>query len=81
VIRAVSDKAFEDLGQQLLLVAFTPAIHKIYREICQRFPGLLADDVAQQAWVAFLETGFRTVRLRQGGTFELGQDYSLGCGS
>ncbi len=25
--------------------------------------------------------GFRTVRLRQGGTFELGQDYSLGCGN
>lgn len=27
------------------------------------------------------KVGFRTVRLRQGGTFELGQDYSLGCGS
>jgi hypothetical protein len=27
------------------------------------------------------KVGFRTVKLRQGGTFELGQDYSLGCGS
>ena len=25
------------------------------------------------------EVGFRQVKLRQGGTFELGQDYSLGC--
>jgi zinc ribbon protein len=27
------------------------------------------------------KVGFRTVKLRQGGTFELGQDYSLGCAS
>jgi len=27
------------------------------------------------------KVGFRQVKLRQGGTFELGQDYSLGCGS
>lgn len=27
------------------------------------------------------KVGFRTVKLRQGGTFELGQNYSLGCGS
>jgi hypothetical protein len=47
VIRAISDEgAFEDLGHQLLLVAFTPTIHKIYREICQRFPMLPPDDVA-----------------------------------
>jgi hypothetical protein len=25
------------------------------------------------------KVGFREVKLRQGGTFELGQDYSLGC--
>jgi len=31
VIHLISDGgALEDLGQQLLLVAFTPAIHKIY---------------------------------------------------
>jgi DNA-directed RNA polymerase specialized sigma24 family protein len=67
VIQAVSDKAFENLGQQLLLVAFTPAIHKIYREMCQRFPMLSLDDVAQQTWVAFLETAKSPAMLRQNG--------------
>ncbi len=67
VIHAVSDKAFENLGQQLLLVAFTPAIHKIYREMCQRFPMLSPDDVAQQTWVAFLETAKSSAMLRQNG--------------
>jgi len=51
LIHAASYKTFEEFQQQLLLVAFTPAIHKIFREICQRFPMLLTDDVAQQAWV------------------------------
>ncbi|MGD1082159.1 MAG: hypothetical protein ABR881_27900 [Candidatus Sulfotelmatobacter sp.] len=27
------------------------------------------------------KVGFRQVKLRQGGTFELAQDYSLGCGN
>jgi hypothetical protein len=27
------------------------------------------------------KVGFRQVKLRQGGTFDLGQDYSLRCGS
>jgi DNA-directed RNA polymerase specialized sigma24 family protein len=67
LIHAVSDKAFEDLGQQLLLVAFTPAIHKIYREICQRFPTLPPDDVVQQTWVAFLEIVKSPAMLRQNG--------------
>jgi DNA-directed RNA polymerase specialized sigma24 family protein len=67
LIHAVSDKNFEDLGQQLLLVAFTPAIHKIYREICQRFPTLPPDDVAQQVWVAFLESAKSPAMLRQNG--------------
>jgi hypothetical protein len=67
LIHAVSDKTFEDLGQQLLLVAFTPAIHKIYREICQRFPTLQPDDVAQQVWVAFLESAKSPAMLRQNG--------------
>jgi hypothetical protein len=67
VIHAVSDKAFENLGQQLLLVAFTPAVHKIYREMCQRFPTLPPDDVAQQTWVAFLETAKSPAMLRQSG--------------
>lgn len=68
VIHAISDGgALEDLGQQLLLVAFTPAIHKIYREICQRFPALPPDDVAQQAWVEFLEAAKSRAMLRQNG--------------
>jgi DNA-directed RNA polymerase specialized sigma24 family protein len=48
-------------------VAFTPAIHKIHREICQRFPMLPSDDVAQQTWVAFLETAKSPAMLRQNG--------------
>src|SRR6266700_1395897 len=67
LIHAVSDRTIEDLGQQLLLVAFTPAIHKIYREICQRFPTLPPDDVAQQVWVAFLESAKSPAMLRQNG--------------
>jgi len=67
VVNAVWDKGFEGLGQQLLLVAFTPAIHKIYREVCQRFPSLPPDDVAQQVWVAFLETANSPALLRQNG--------------
>jgi hypothetical protein len=67
VVHAVSDKAFEDLGQQVLLVAFTPAIHKIYREICQRFPLLSPDDVGQQLWVSFLEIAKSPALLQQNG--------------
>lgn len=67
VIHTVSHKALENLGQQLLLAAFTPAIHKIYREMCRRFPTLPPDDVAQQTWVAFLETAKSPAMLRQNG--------------
>lgn len=67
MIHAISDKAFEELGQQLLLVAFTPGVHKIYREICQSFPMLTPDDVAQQAWVAFMETAKSPAMPRQNG--------------
>lgn len=67
LIHAVSDQAFEDLGQQLLLVAFTPAIHKIYREICQRFPTLPPNDLVQQTWLAFLEIAKSPAMLRQNG--------------
>jgi len=48
-------QGFEDLGSNC-----SRGIHsrnpKIYREMCQRFPMLPPDDVAQQTWVAFLET-------------------------
>src|SRR5205814_8787968 len=32
-----------------------PAIRKGYWEVCQRFPELAPEDIAQQAWVFFLE--------------------------
>jgi hypothetical protein len=33
-----------------------PAIHKVHREACQKFPGLCPEDIAQQAALCFLET-------------------------
>lgn len=65
LIRAVSDKAFEHLGQQLLLVAFTPAIHRTYRDVCGQFPALAREDVAQQALMLFLETAKSPAMLHQ----------------
>ncbi len=56
LVEGLADRTTEDIGQQLLLVAYTPAIHKVYREVCQKFPGLCAEDVAQQAALCFLET-------------------------
>src|SRR5438445_13792866 len=44
VIRAGSGKGFDDLGQALLLVGFSPAIRKIYRALCERFPMLQCED-------------------------------------
>ncbi len=55
LVDGLADRATEDIGQQLLLVAYAPAIHKVYREVCQRFPGLSPEDIAQQASVFFLE--------------------------
>ncbi len=56
LVNSIADRTAEEIGQQLLLVAYTPAIHKAYREICQQFPELSAEDIAQQAAVCFLET-------------------------
>src|SRR5205823_1805246 len=56
LVDSIADGTAEEIGQQLLLLAYAPAIHKVYREVCQKFPGLCADDVAQQAAVCFLET-------------------------
>jgi DNA-directed RNA polymerase specialized sigma24 family protein len=67
LLHAISDGVFEELGQQLLVVAFTPAIHKIFREICQRFPMLALDDIGQQAWVAFIEVAKSPALSRQNG--------------
>lgn len=56
VIHAIAERPLAEIGQQLLLLAFTPAIHKTCRELCQEFPALTAEDVAQQASLGFLET-------------------------
>jgi hypothetical protein len=55
LVNGLADRTTEDIGQQLLLVAYIPAIHKAYREICQRFPSLCPEDIAQQAAMCFLE--------------------------
>src|SRR5262249_51565861 len=55
LIHAIAQSHFEEIGQQLLLVAFTPAIHKLCREITQQFPSLPLEDVAQQATLCLLE--------------------------
>ncbi len=41
--------------QDLLILAFVPALHKTYREICVFFPSLPPEDVAQQVLTTFLE--------------------------
>ena len=67
LVKAIADRTTEDIGQQLLLVAFTPAIHKTYNEICEQFPTLMPEDVAQQASACFLETAKSPAMLRQNG--------------
>jgi len=56
LVDSIADGTAEEIGQQLLLVAYAPAIHKVYREVCQKFPGLSPEDVGQQAALCFLET-------------------------
>jgi hypothetical protein len=55
LIHAITQNHFEEIGQQLLLLAFTPAIHKLCRDVCRRFPLLPPEDVAQQATLSLLE--------------------------
>ena len=56
LVEGIADRTAEEIGQQLLLLAYMPAIHKVYREACQKFPGLCPEDIAQQAALCFLET-------------------------
>src|SRR5260370_37185920 len=49
LVDSIADGTAEEIGQQLLLVAYAPAIHKVYREVCQKFLGLCPEDFAQQA--------------------------------
>lgn len=56
LVESIADRTFEEIGQQLLLLAYVPAIHKACRDISVQFPHLPHEDVAQQAAVCFLET-------------------------
>src|SRR5581483_6443157 len=56
LVNGLADRTTEDIGQQLLLVAYIPTIHKVFREVCHKFPGLCPEDISQQAAVCFLET-------------------------
>lgn len=56
LVDSIAGGTSEEIGQQLLLVAYAPAIHKVYREVCQKFPGLCPEDIAQQAVLSLLET-------------------------
>ncbi|SRR5579883_1414434 len=67
LVDGLADRTTEDIGQQLLLVAYAPAIHKVYREVCQRFPGLSPEDIAQQASVFFLENAKAPSMVQQNG--------------
>lgn len=67
VIHAIAERPTEEFGQQLLLLAFTPAIHKLCREISQRFPSLTPEDIAQQAVLCLLEAARSTFIARQNG--------------
>src|SRR5260370_25974891 len=49
LVESIADRTAEEIGQQLLLLAYMPAIHKVYREACQKFPALRPDAVPQQA--------------------------------
>lgn len=67
VIHAIAERPSEEFGQQLLLLAFTPAIHKLCREISQRFSSLPPEDIAQQVVLCLLEAARSTAIARQNG--------------
>src|SRR5579883_639233 len=56
LVESIANGTADEIGQQLLLLAYMPAIHKVYREVCQKFPRLCPEDIAQQAALCFLET-------------------------
>src|SRR6185312_4385243 len=55
LVDSIADGTAEEIGQQLLLVAYAPAIHKTCRDISMRFSQLAPDDIAQLASLLFLE--------------------------
>src|SRR5438552_13239377 len=67
LVDSIADRTGEEIGQQLLLLAPMPAIHKAYAEVCQQFPALAAEDVAQQAALVLLEAARAPAMRNQNG--------------
>ena len=67
LVDSIADGTAEEIGQQLLLLAYMPAIHKAYAEVCQQFPALGAEDVAQQAALVLLEAARSPAMRNQNG--------------
>src|SRR5256712_2714192 len=67
LVNSLADRTAEEIGQQLLLLAYMPAIHKAYAEVCQQFPALVAEDVAQQAALVLLEAARSPAMRNQNG--------------
>jgi DNA-directed RNA polymerase specialized sigma24 family protein len=55
LIEVRASTADPELTQSVLVLAFAPAIHRIYRELCMWFRELEPEDVAQQVFTSFLE--------------------------
>lgn len=67
LVEAIANGTAEAIGQQLLLLAFMPAIHRTYSEVCQRFPVLAAEDIAQQGLLVFMEAARSSFVTNQNG--------------
>ena len=67
LVDSIADGTAEEIAQQLLLLAYMPAIHRTYAEVCQQFPALTAEDVAQQAALVLLEAARSPAMLNQNG--------------
>jgi hypothetical protein len=42
LVDSIADRTFEEIGQQLLLLPYMPAINRMYPELCQRVPARAA---------------------------------------
>jgi hypothetical protein len=67
LVNSIANGTAEEIGQQLLLLAFMPAIHRTYAEVCQRFRALPAEDIAQQASLVFMEAARSSFVTNQNG--------------
>ncbi len=67
LVDSIANGTGEEIGQQLLLLAYMPAIHKAYAEVCQQFPALATEDVAQQAALVLLEAARSPAMRNQNG--------------